>query len=335
VHSRLMTVYPEVPHWWYALVGVSAFILGIVVIEIYDTKMPIWALIFSLVIAFAFLVPIGMIRAITNQPIALQILAELIVGYILPGHPVAMMIFKSFTYVGMAQGLSFLADLKLGHYMKIPPRIMFLAQVVATILACFVVVLVQSWMFDNIADLCDPHQKDHFICPGQKTFATSAIIWGGIGPKRLFSQGGLYYPAVYFFLIGAILPIPCYFLARRYPLSMWRFVNIPAAFAGIAQIPPASGINYSSWFMFGAFFQFFMRRYHFRWWTRYNYILSAALDSGLAISLIVIYFTVQFPKGGFNVNWWGNTVWLNTADALGLPFYTLAENQTFGPTTWS
>lgn len=68
---------------------------------------------------------------------------------------------------------------------------------------------------------------------------------------------------------------------------------------------------------------------------RYNYIFSAALDSGLAIALVVIFFALQLPKGGINLNWWGNTVWQNTADALGAPFYTLAPGQTFGPTSWS
>jgi hypothetical protein len=32
-------------------------------------------------------------------------------------------------YISMAQALTFLADFKLGHYMKIPPRSMFMAQV--------------------------------------------------------------------------------------------------------------------------------------------------------------------------------------------------------------
>jgi hypothetical protein len=40
---------------------------------------------------------------------------------------------------------------------------------------------------------------------------------------------------------------------------------------------------------------------------RYNYILSAALDAGVALSVIVIFFCVQYPKGGVEVNWWGNS----------------------------
>jgi len=70
---------------------------------------------------------------------------------------------------------------------------------------------------------------------------------------------------------------------------------------------------------------------HFRWWLRFNYLLSAALDSGVAIGVILIFFCLQFPRGGVTLNWWGNTVWQNTADSNGVPFMTLAEGQTFGP----
>lgn len=33
-----MRAYPEVPQWWYALMGVIAFVLGVVTIEVWDTK---------------------------------------------------------------------------------------------------------------------------------------------------------------------------------------------------------------------------------------------------------------------------------------------------------
>ncbi|KAH8120611.1 glutathione transporter [Phellopilus nigrolimitatus] len=335
VHSRLMSIYPEVPQTWYAIMGLVAFALSIVTIHVWDTKLPVWGLLVALIVALVLLVPVGVIRAITNQTVAVQVLAELLVGYMLPGRPVAMMIFKTFSFISMSQALYFVSDLKLGHYMKIPPRLMFIAQVVATVECVVVVVFVQSWMFSNIPDLCSPDQVHHFTCPSTSTFATASVVWGGIGPARLFSQGGLYYPLTYFFLIGAILPIPFYYLAKRFPLSFWRYVNVPVILSGLSVLPPATGINFSSWFMFGAFFQYFMRRFHFRWWMRFNYILSAALDSGVAIAIIIIFFAVQFPKGGFELNWWGNTVWSNTADYDGTPFITLEEGQTFGPTTWS
>ncbi|KAL5518599.1 hypothetical protein ACEPAH_282 [Sanghuangporus vaninii] len=335
VHSRLMAIYPEVPHYWYALLGLGAFGMAVASVRAWDTKLPVWALIVAVLLALVFVVPAGIIRAMTNQTIALQVLGELVVGYILPGRPVAMMIFKTFSLMTMYQAINFISDLKLGHYMKVPPRMMFVAQLVATIECVVVVIFVQEWMFSNITDMCSPTQKHMFICPSTRTFGSNALIWGMVGPARTFSPGALYYPIVYFFLIGAILPIPAYYLAKRYPLSLWRYVNVPVMLSGLGMMPPASGINFSSWFMFGAFFQYFMRRRHLRWWSRFNYILSAALDAGVAFALILIFFCLQYPKDGIELNWWGNTVWQNTADTNGTPLVTLAEGQTFGPSSWS
>ena len=50
----------------------------------------------------------------------------------MPGYPVANMCFKVYGYISMTQALTFLQDFKLGHYMKIPPRTMFMAQVSLT-----------------------------------------------------------------------------------------------------------------------------------------------------------------------------------------------------------
>ena len=56
------------------------------------------------------------------------------------------------------------------------------------------------------------------------------------------------------------------------------------------------------------------------------------MDAGVGIALIIIFFALQFPKGGIFLSWWGNTVWQNTLDAQGAPFTVLPPGQTFGPT---
>jgi hypothetical protein len=72
------------------------------------------------IIAFVYIIPIGMIQAITNQQVGLNVITELVIGYALPGRPIAMMMFKTWGYITMAQALTFTSDFKLGHYMKIP-----------------------------------------------------------------------------------------------------------------------------------------------------------------------------------------------------------------------
>jgi OPT oligopeptide transporter protein len=140
---------------------------------------------------------------------------------------------------------------------------------------------------------------------------------------------------LWFFLIGAVLPIPFYFLAYRYPRTFWRYVNIPVAVISANNVPPLSGVSVMMSTLVGCFFQFFMRRYHLRWWMRYNYLLSSGLDAGVIASLVFIFFTVQLPKGGFNVKWWGNTVWQNTADSNMTALRTVPPGQFFGPSTWT
>ncbi|KAJ7474035.1 OPT oligopeptide transporter [Mycena latifolia] len=341
IHARLMSRYPQVPEWWYLILFLSMFVLGIISIEVWPTQMPVWAFVLALVVAFTYVIPIGMIQAITNQQVGLNVITELIIGYALPGRPVAMMMFKTWGYITMAQALTFTSDFKLGHYMKIPPRPMFWSQVVATIVAGTVQLGVQAWMFTNINNICAPNQKDGFICPSTEVFGTASII-GVIGPRLMFSKGQTYYPLVFFFLVGAAAPLIAWTLNKRYPNSFLKYVN-PVIFNGTGLIPPATAINYVPWAAVGFVFQYVIRRRHFSWWTKYNYVLSAALDSGVAVSILVIFFTLQFPKNGTigttNIlTWWGNTVPFVGADygplGAGTPVQALAPGETFGPSTW-
>ncbi|KAL3614714.1 hypothetical protein CASFOL_041471 [Castilleja foliolosa] len=57
---------------------------------------------------------------------------NMVISYIYPGRPLANVSFKTYGYISMSQALGFLSDFKLGHYMKIPPKSMFIAQLVGT-----------------------------------------------------------------------------------------------------------------------------------------------------------------------------------------------------------
>ena len=191
MHARLMAVYTEVPQWWYASIAVCSLALLLVGIHLFPTQLPVWAACMAFVLAAFLSIPLATLQAITSQSISLNVMFELIAGYMLPGRPVANMIFKTVAFITTNQAVNFAGDLKVGHYMKIPPRVTFSIQLVAAIVSCFVVVGVQNWMFANIEDFCSKHQKDGFVCPSTNTFASASLIWGGIGPSRLFSPGSL------------------------------------------------------------------------------------------------------------------------------------------------
>ena len=128
------------------------------------------------ILAFVYTLPLSVILATTGQNLALNVITELIIGYALPGRPIAMMLFKTWGSTTMTQALQFTGDFKLAHYMKIPHRPLFFCQVVATIVAGTVQLGVQAWMFSNIEGLCDADQKDGFTCPGITVFGNASII---------------------------------------------------------------------------------------------------------------------------------------------------------------
>lgn len=181
-------------------------------------------------------------------------------------------------------------------------------------MSCFVQVGVKNWLFNNVKDICSPTQKNDLTCPHNQVFFTASAVWGLIGPARQFGTGALYHPQLYALIVGAFIPIPFWLWKRRYPDSWIRSVSIPILLNGVASIPPATGINYSSFFVVGFIFQYIIRKRNFAWWSKFNYVTSAGLDSGTVISLLFIFLTLGFPKGGVSLNWWGNTVYQNTTD---------------------
>ncbi|KAJ3491016.1 hypothetical protein NLG97_g5673 [Lecanicillium saksenae] len=334
IHMKLMRKYPEAPDWWYLSLFLLMLAIGLYTVVAYPTNFAWWAFLLAIFVSYAFALPIGIIQAVTNTQIGLNVLTEFIYGYIQPGRPLGLMLFKTFGYVTMSQSLGFIADLKFGHYMKVPPRTMFMAQVVATTLSCFVQIAVLNLALNSIDNVCDIRQSDRFTCPGGRVFFSASIIWGLIGPARIFSPGRIYSGLFWFFLMGAVTPIAIYFWTKRWPKSPAKYLMAPVIFGGAGAIPPATPLNYFSWGIVGFVFQFWIKKRHFGWWSRLNFLTSCGLDLGLAFGTLVLFFAftlhdIKAPQ------WWGNTVVEKTMDYQGTAIQAfMPDGQTFGPATW-
>ncbi|KAG0050152.1 hypothetical protein BGZ83_005072 [Gryganskiella cystojenkinii] len=306
IHTRLMQVYPEVPDWWYMSLFLISLALSFVTCVVWD-YMPWWAVILAMAIAIFFVLPVGVVQAVTNQQPGLNIVTEYVIGYMLPGHAIANVTFKTYGYIVNTQALAFTADLKLGHYMKIPPRTMFMAQVVSTILGGTINLATATWLLDTRPHICTK-QGYPFTCRSTNTFYSASIIWGAIGPARVFGSldRGLYGPVTWGFLVGALLPIPFWMAWRRWPHVKWlESVHWPVLLAATSNIPPALPYMYTNGLLIGFIFMYLLRKYRFNWWSRYNYLTSAAFDSGVAIAGLLIFFAVQ-SWGGEMPFWIGN-----------------------------
>jgi OPT family oligopeptide transporter len=200
---------------------------------------------------------------------------------------------------------------------------------------CSVVqVAVMNWALATIPGICTTTQPDHYQCPNGRVFFNASIIWGVIGPQRMFSSGQLYSSLMYCWLAGALLPVLIYVGARVFPRSRIRFLSAPIIFGGAGLIPPATPLNYLTWGIVGLIFNKFIRDRWRGWWMQYNYVLSAGLDVGLALCTILIFLALNMTKTTFP-SWWGTDIASNTLDAEGTAVQiVLPDGEKFGPKSW-
>jgi len=166
IHAKLMRNYPEVPDWWYAVAFVTFFACAIIAMEVWKTGVPVWALLLAVLLPVIYVLPSGFIYAMTGQSVSilsarvgnprpnhqshaqitLNLIAQIIPGTLLPGNPLANMVsllfgcvpdrsltmryqvFKAYSVQTLTEATFFVQDLKLGHYIKVPPRSTFLGK---------------------------------------------------------------------------------------------------------------------------------------------------------------------------------------------------------------
>ncbi|KAH7283220.1 hypothetical protein KP509_35G066400 [Ceratopteris richardii] len=309
IHTKMMQKYPHIPQLWWNVLLVGSVMLSMVVCFVLkdQVQLPWWGLLLACALAASFTLPIGVIVATTNQAPGLNIITEYIMGYLLPGRPLANVLFKVYGYISMSQAIAFLSDFKLGHYMKIPPRSMFMVQIIGTTIAGTINMGVAWWMLGSIENICNTDRlpKDSpWTCPGDAVFFDASVIWGLVGPKKIFGTQGVYPSLNWFFLGGAMAPIIVWIFHKAFPNIWWiPLINIPVLLGATANLPPATPVNYTSWILVGTIFNYFVFSHWKQWWKRYNYVLSAALDAGTAFMAVALYFCLELP--GVQLNWWG------------------------------
>lgn len=248
IHARMMRSHKKVPWWWNAIILVVFTALAIVLAEVCETQLPVYGIFLALLIPAIYMIPCGIIQGITNVDAnQLNVLSEFVGGYLFAGKPLANMIFQTLSEGVVAQGIFFAQDQKLGHYFEVAPRIIFCAQGFAAILGALTQAGVTLWMLGHIDSVCSTDQAASFTCPNGRTTFSSSVIWGLIGPGRLYSAGKLYSGLLHFFWIGALMPVVTWLAWEHTKRNFFRKINGPLIFVGTYNVPPATGINYSSW----------------------------------------------------------------------------------------
>ncbi|KAF9205241.1 hypothetical protein BGZ49_004311 [Haplosporangium sp. Z 27] len=315
IHHKMMKVYPEVPQLWYAIFYILMLALSFVVVEVYGLELPWWGLILAAAIGWIMTIPICAMEAITAFSPGLNIITELICGYMLPGKPIANMVFKCYGYMAMYQCQLFLKDLKLGVYMKIPPRSMFVGQLWGTLVGGIVNYFTMILIINSHRDFLDGTIDDPsglWTGLSPQIYWGSALIYGALGPARMFSSDGPYGFVYWGFLAGAILPVILWGLSKKFPRVPWQLINISIIASGMGSYPGSliTGVLLSTVTIF--VFGIYLFRYHKVWWSKYTFITAVALDTGAAFTGLFIFI---FFSGGVSPelsivapSWWANYV---------------------------
>ncbi|WRT64852.1 OPT family small oligopeptide transporter [Kwoniella shivajii] len=330
IHYALMTKYKEVPQWWFLIILVISLVMGIIMCQVYDTTMPVWGIFCCLALCLVFVVPTGILQAISNMQMSLVILAEIIPGVAIPGRPYANMIFKLYGWVSLSMALLYILDQKLAHYMHIPPRATFRAQIWGCLISSLISLAVMNWQFQAIPDLCMPGQKDLMTCPYYTTFYSSALLFGVVGPERMYGSLGLYKNTLWGFFAGAALVVIAWAVKKRWPNKITRNTNVPVIIFGAMYFAPYNWSFIWAGVPFAWFFMSYVYKRFPAWWNKYCYVLSIGLTVGAAISGVIQFFCITYP-GGAMPAWWGNTVQFAGCDGLGCPLKDMPEVGYFGP----
>lgn len=157
---------------------------------------------------------------------------------------------------------------------------------------------------ENICNVDLLPTNSPWTCPGDSVFFNASVIWGLVGPRRIFGSLGHYSALNLFFLVGALGPLLVWSLHKAFPKQKWiAYINLPVLFGATAVMPPATTVNFNCWIVMGIVFNYFVFRYRKRWWQRYNYVLSAALDAGLAFMGVLLYMCLTIND--ISISWWG------------------------------
>lgn len=303
----------------YILVSVIGLGLGFAFCEGFeDSQISSGGLIVSILIGGCLFVPLALIESRANMNINLAPFFEIISAFWYEGQPLTLLYFYCFGFSTLQHAMHTSQSAKVGHYMRVPPRITMTVLLVASIWSSLVSPSVAGYVVTHIDDICTPDAANNMTCRKTKTQFNTHLVWGLFGNK-LFSHGGRYSWVLYFFLVGGLTSLIHFILIKFKPNGFWRRFNPILFFGGAANIPSVTGFNFSTWFVVAGIFNFYIHRRFVQWWRKYNLVMAIGLDCGLAIAAIIIYFCIVYTGVSEKIQWWGTTVGSDGCDSKGCP----------------
>ncbi|CAN8100192.1 unnamed protein product [Discula destructiva] len=312
-HAHMAKNYKEVPQWWYMATLVLSFVLGLVVVITQNITLPVWAYIVALLVGIIIAPLSTILYSRFGNGIATNNLSKMLAGLMIPDRPVGNMYFAAWSHNVISCAATLSNDLKMGEYLKIPPRVMFLTQVWGTVLGGFINYAVMISIVNGNRELLVSGNGNSSWSGAQiQAFNTNASSWAL--SKYLYKTGATYAMVPVGLAIGAGLVVLHRIIAQFTPkigrLSLIHELNLPQfiQYAGFIPYIQSQTCVLLSWCIAGFFCQFYLRNYRPRIFRDYMYLVTGAWDGASLTVLFVLSFAV-FGAGGPSKpfpTWWGN-----------------------------
>ncbi|KAJ7599039.1 peptide transporter MTD1 [Mycena floridula] len=296
-HYEKMKIYKEVPMWWYGTVFIGSFAMAMATIYTGHSELPWWGLIVAIILSAVFLPFVITVYAITGFVPNMQNLIQMIGAAMLPGNPQTNMYFTLYGYNTIDQARGLVRDLKMGQYLKLPPRVTFTVQCCGAVVGGLLNYIIMKVIISTHREILLDVQGSN-VWSGQQvqSFNSDAVSWGALG-NQLYTPSGRYGIVPLSILIGLAVPVPFWLLHRYYPKLGANHVVTPILCWTLGYL--SVGINSSVFttFLLAVFSQYYLRRYRPRWFRKYNFLASAALDGGTQVMVFVFTFAVGGGSG--------------------------------------
>ncbi|PCH41996.1 peptide transporter MTD1 [Wolfiporia cocos MD-104 SS10] len=319
-HYKRMSVYKEVPLWWYAAITLAAFWVRTTRLCLHGRSsrcrlcsLPWWALIVALLFAMMILPFYGAMYAIAAFTPYMTNLFQMLGSALVPGSSQANMYFELYSSQALNQASTMLSDLKLGQYTKLPPRTTFSVQVAGTVVGALLNCVFTSWLSRSRSLMLNDEGTRVWSGQQVQTYNANAVLWGALG-KEIYGPGGPYFIVPLGIVIGLGLPVIPWLLWKWYRWSWLPMVNTAVLAYYIGDLAGGTNGYVDMWMTIGLTSHFYIRRYHAAWFRKYNYLFGAAVDGGAQIFVFIFSFalggaggvTVPFPTWALNPT--GNAV---------------------------
>ncbi|KAH9816861.1 putative oligopeptide transporter [Melampsora americana] len=222
---------------------------------------------------------------------------QMLGGILFPGNALGTMNFTMLGATTVTKCTVTLQDLKLGQRFKLSGLSVAFAQFTGTLLGAIVHLGTMRIILDSQREVLGEINGSRIYTSWVLTsLAAQSTTWG-LFSGRLYAPGQIYAILPYCFILGFLVPAPLFLLHKWKPKAGFNRLNVPLFTSSLFNCIKGATSGRMTAMAIGLYTQWFLKRHRSSWYRKYNYIISAALDGGTELAVLILSVLVQGGAG--------------------------------------